>query len=137
MVEKQEKITFASFFISSTRILFVGRGSCSMFSENLKEEQLPAPRSSGTIKINFTSRVFPTALRESRVAEEEEVQIVLFWCFCYVPRQLIITVYSGSCQKCYLYSILNGQRILSYLNLNLNKIYIKDIYFRQTCDCGK
>ncbi|NWJ04065.1 DAAF4 factor, partial [Crypturellus undulatus] len=46
--------------------------SNSMFSENLKEEQLPAPRSAGTIKINFTSRVFPTALRESRVAEEEE-----------------------------------------------------------------
>ncbi|NXW28643.1 DAAF4 factor, partial [Phaetusa simplex] len=48
------------------------RGSYSMFSENLKEEQLPAPRSTATIKINFTSRVFPTALRESRVAEEEE-----------------------------------------------------------------
>ncbi|NXG85961.1 DAAF4 factor, partial [Stercorarius parasiticus] len=48
------------------------RGSYSMFSENLKEEQLPAPRSAATIKINFTSRVFPTALRESRVAEEEE-----------------------------------------------------------------
>ncbi|NXL27580.1 DAAF4 factor, partial [Glaucidium brasilianum] len=47
-------------------------GSCSIFSENLKEEQLPAPRSAATIKINFTSRVFPTALRESRVAEEEE-----------------------------------------------------------------
>ncbi|NXG31187.1 DAAF4 factor, partial [Dromaius novaehollandiae] len=46
-------------------------GSDNMFSENLKEEQLPAPRSTGTIKINFTSRVFPTALRESRVAEEE------------------------------------------------------------------
>uniref|UniRef100_A0A8C8A678 Dynein axonemal assembly factor 4 n=1 Tax=Otus sunia TaxID=257818 RepID=A0A8C8A678_9STRI len=49
-----------------------GHGSCSMFSENLKEEQLPAPRSAATIKINFTSRVFPTALRESRIAEEEE-----------------------------------------------------------------
>ncbi|NXJ08273.1 DAAF4 factor, partial [Odontophorus gujanensis] len=49
-----------------------GHGSCSIFSENLKEEQLPAPRSAGTIKISFTSRVFPTALRESRVAEEEE-----------------------------------------------------------------
>ncbi|NXE86995.1 DAAF4 factor, partial [Menura novaehollandiae] len=47
-------------------------GSCSMFSENLKEEQLPAPRSAATIKVNFTPRVFPTALRESRVAEEEE-----------------------------------------------------------------
>ncbi|KAM6257648.1 dynein axonemal assembly factor 4 [Porphyrio hochstetteri] len=49
-----------------------GQGSYSMFSEHLKEEQLPAPRSAATIKINFTSRVFPTALRESRVAEEEE-----------------------------------------------------------------
>ncbi|KFR02691.1 Dyslexia susceptibility 1 candidate 1, partial [Nipponia nippon] len=49
-----------------------GHGSYSMFSENLKEEQLPAPRSTATIQINFTSRVFPTALRESRIAEEEE-----------------------------------------------------------------
>ncbi|NWV63895.1 DAAF4 factor, partial [Malurus elegans] len=47
-------------------------GSSSMFSQNLKEEQLPAPRSAATIKVNFTPRVFPTALRESRVAEEEE-----------------------------------------------------------------
>ncbi|NXV90146.1 DAAF4 factor, partial [Calonectris borealis] len=47
-------------------------GFYSMFSENVKEEQLPAPRSAATIKINFTSRVFPTALRESRIAEEEE-----------------------------------------------------------------
>lgn len=48
-----------------------------MFSENLNEERLPAPRSAATIKINFTPRVFPTALRESRVAEEEEVRIAL------------------------------------------------------------
>ncbi|NWS16290.1 DAAF4 factor, partial [Pachyramphus minor] len=48
------------------------RGSCSIFSPNAKEEQLPSPRSAATIKVNFTPRVFPTALRESRVAEEEE-----------------------------------------------------------------
>ncbi|KFM03109.1 Dyslexia susceptibility 1 candidate 1 [Aptenodytes forsteri] len=59
-----------------------GHGSYSMFSENLKEEQLPAPRSAATIKINFTSRVFPTALRESRIAEEEEVRLAL--CFSMV-----------------------------------------------------
>ncbi|NWW28143.1 DAAF4 factor, partial [Falcunculus frontatus] len=47
-------------------------GSCSIFSQNLKEEQLPPPRAVATIKVNFTPRVFPTALRESRVAEEEE-----------------------------------------------------------------
>ncbi|NWX28497.1 DAAF4 factor, partial [Notiomystis cincta] len=47
-------------------------GSSSIFSQNLKEEQLPAPRAPATIEVNFTPRVFPTALRESRVAEEEE-----------------------------------------------------------------
>lgn len=56
-----------------------------MFSENLKEEQLPAPRSAATIKINFTSRVFPTALRESRVAEEEEVRIALYLSMMLLP----------------------------------------------------
>ncbi|KFP84263.1 Dyslexia susceptibility 1 candidate 1, partial [Acanthisitta chloris] len=49
-----------------------GHGSCSMFSQHSKEEQLPPPRSAATIQVNFTPRVFPTALRESRVAEEEE-----------------------------------------------------------------
>ncbi|KAL4613355.1 dyslexia susceptibility 1 candidate gene 1 protein [Arapaima gigas] len=37
-----------------------------------KQVVLPAPRSLGTIKIQFTPRIFPTALRESRIAEEEE-----------------------------------------------------------------
>ncbi|XP_037007025.1 dynein axonemal assembly factor 4 isoform X2 [Artibeus jamaicensis] len=49
-----------------------GRNSENIFSEKLKEDSIPAPRSVGSIKINFTPRAFPTALRESQVAEEEE-----------------------------------------------------------------
>ncbi|XP_048887455.1 dynein assembly factor 4, axonemal [Brienomyrus brachyistius] len=41
-------------------------------SDKKNRTPLPAPRSSCTIKIQFTPRVFPTALRESRVPEEEE-----------------------------------------------------------------
>ncbi|XP_056138525.1 dynein assembly factor 4, axonemal isoform X2 [Lampris incognitus] len=37
-----------------------------------KQVELPAPRSQGNIQVKFTPRVFPTALRESRVPEEEE-----------------------------------------------------------------
>ncbi|KAM8998309.1 dynein axonemal assembly factor 4 [Ara ararauna] len=71
--EKMNKTRTLNEGTSETRLKPTkGHGSYNMFSENLKEEQLPAPRSAATIKINFTSRVFPTALRESHVAEEEE-----------------------------------------------------------------
>ncbi|KAM9275770.1 dynein axonemal assembly factor 4 [Morus bassanus] len=71
--EKMDKARIPNEGTSKSRLKPTrGHGSHSIFSENLKEEQLPAPRSAATIKINFTSRVFPTALRESRVAEEEE-----------------------------------------------------------------
>ncbi|XP_069838580.1 dynein axonemal assembly factor 4 isoform X2 [Dendropsophus ebraccatus] len=36
------------------------------------EKIVPPTRKSGSIKIHFTPRIFPTALRESRIAEEEE-----------------------------------------------------------------
>ncbi|NXR09619.1 DAAF4 factor, partial [Semnornis frantzii] len=72
--EKANKSRIPNEGTSKTRLKHTKgcHGSYSMFSENLNEEQLPAPRSAATIKINFTSRVFPTPLRESRIAEEEE-----------------------------------------------------------------
>lgn len=57
-----------------------GRNSENIFFEKLKEDSIPAPRSVGSIQINFTPRAFPTALRESQVAEEEEVGILTVSC---------------------------------------------------------
>ncbi|XP_037345351.2 dynein assembly factor 4, axonemal [Pungitius pungitius] len=37
-----------------------------------KQKDLPAPRLVGNIEVTFTLRLFPTALRESKVIEEEE-----------------------------------------------------------------
>ncbi|XP_077453593.1 dynein axonemal assembly factor 4 isoform X2 [Stigmatopora argus] len=37
-----------------------------------KQVIIPAPRVPGNIEVSFTPRVFPTALRESRIEEEEE-----------------------------------------------------------------
>ncbi|XP_061013192.1 dynein axonemal assembly factor 4 isoform X2 [Dama dama] len=57
---------------ASKNLATKGRNSENIFFEKLKEDSIPAPRSVGSIKISFTPRVFPTALRESQVAEEEE-----------------------------------------------------------------
>ncbi|XP_019520828.1 PREDICTED: dyslexia susceptibility 1 candidate gene 1 protein isoform X3 [Hipposideros armiger] len=59
---------------ASRNLATKGRNSENIFFEKLKEDSIPAPRSVGNIQISFTPRVFPTALRESQVAEEEE-----FW----------------------------------------------------------
>ncbi|XP_055971369.1 dynein axonemal assembly factor 4 isoform X1 [Sorex fumeus] len=57
---------------ASRNLATKGRNSENIFLGKLKEDSIPAPRAAGSIKINFTPRVFPTALRESHVAEEEE-----------------------------------------------------------------
>lgn len=38
------------------------------------EKPVPEPRSSGSISVSFTPRVFKTAARESKAPEEEEVE---------------------------------------------------------------
>jgi len=38
-----------------------------------KREAPPPPRPVGNIRVTFTPRLFPTALRESQVPDEEEV----------------------------------------------------------------
>ncbi|XP_044620781.1 dynein axonemal assembly factor 4 isoform X1 [Equus asinus] len=72
--EEKKKIKHKSLTRNSAsrNLATKGRSSENIFFDKLKEDSIPAPRSVGSIKINFTPRVFPTALRESQVAEEEE-----------------------------------------------------------------
>ncbi|XP_038606346.1 dynein assembly factor 4, axonemal isoform X1 [Tachyglossus aculeatus] len=71
--QQREKIKTCPSESTKTKNLSRKAGSSrNIFSEKSKEDRVPAPRSVGNIKIHFTPRVFPTALRESRVAEEEE-----------------------------------------------------------------
>ncbi|XDA78421.1 hypothetical protein R6Z07F_008517 [Ovis aries] len=74
MEEKRKKLKHKCLTGNSASKNFAtkGRNSGNIFFEKLKEDNIPAPRSVGSIKISFTPRVFPTALRESQVAEEEE-----------------------------------------------------------------
>lgn len=75
MIREQERELIFTFLYTISVLAVTGN----IFSEKLKEESFPAPRTAGGIKINFTPRVFPTALRESRVAEEEEVWMFLIF----------------------------------------------------------
>ncbi|XP_063170172.1 dynein axonemal assembly factor 4 isoform X2 [Candoia aspera] len=64
--------SFAGKGASKSGALTKARSSGNLFSEKIKEDSVPSPRPPGSIRINFTPRVFPTALRESRIPEEEE-----------------------------------------------------------------
>lgn len=79
-----------------------------------KQADLPAPRYAGNIQVSFTPRVFPTALRESRVPEEEEVRVS-------IPRSDLqvcsLLVHSGECEQ-------TGTKILHFNSLcELTLIY--------------
>ncbi|XP_066492406.1 dynein axonemal assembly factor 4 isoform X2 [Tiliqua scincoides] len=69
---KQERSTTKSSNQGTSNRTTRGGSTGNMFSEKLKEESVPAPRSVSSIQIKFTPRVFPMALRESRIPEEEE-----------------------------------------------------------------
>uniref|UniRef100_H0VXH9 Dynein axonemal assembly factor 4 n=1 Tax=Cavia porcellus TaxID=10141 RepID=H0VXH9_CAVPO len=64
---KKEAVMWETLCMSGGRHLEI------IFPEELAEEdRVPAPRSAGSISVSFTPRVFPTALRESQAAQEEE-----------------------------------------------------------------
>lgn len=46
-------------------------------NKEMFEKSVPEPRSSGSISVSFTPRVFKTAARESKAPEEKEVGWVL------------------------------------------------------------
>ncbi|KAF7643568.1 hypothetical protein LDENG_00237200 [Lucifuga dentata] len=50
----------------------VGQKSSSEANSNKKQVEVAVPRAPRNIQVTFTPRIFPTALRESRVPEEEE-----------------------------------------------------------------
>ncbi|KAG8144780.1 putative Dyslexia susceptibility 1 candidate1 protein [Naja naja] len=70
--ECQNLGSFAGKGVSTSGALTKGGNYGNMFSEKIKEDSIPSPRPPGSIMIHFTPRVFPTALRESQIPEEEE-----------------------------------------------------------------
>ncbi|XP_032089573.1 dynein assembly factor 4, axonemal [Thamnophis elegans] len=72
MEECQNLESLAGKGVSTSGALTKGGHYGNMFSEKMKDDSIPSPRPPGSIMIHFTPRVFPTALRESRIPEEEE-----------------------------------------------------------------
>ncbi|XP_070618347.1 dynein axonemal assembly factor 4 [Erythrolamprus reginae] len=70
--ECQNLESFAGKAVSKSGALTKDGNYGNMFSEKVKEDSVPSPRPPGSIVVHFTPRVFPTALRESRIPEEEE-----------------------------------------------------------------
>uniref|UniRef100_A0A098M0I1 Dynein axonemal assembly factor 4 n=1 Tax=Hypsiglena sp. JMG-2014 TaxID=1550645 RepID=A0A098M0I1_9SAUR len=70
--ELQNLESFAGKGVSKSGALTKGGNYGNMFSKKIEEDSVPSPRPPGSIRIHFTPRVFPTALRESRIPEEEE-----------------------------------------------------------------
>lgn len=54
-------------------LLLADQRSNSIAKSKKAQHELPPPRLSGNIQVTFTPRIFPTALRESKLPEEEEV----------------------------------------------------------------
>ena len=44
-----------------------------------EQRDLPPPRDNGTIQVSFTPRFFPTPLRESKKAEEDDVGLTYYY----------------------------------------------------------
>jgi len=50
----------------------LGQDTQEMMEEDIEEGYTPSPRTGGVVKFNFTPRIFPTPMRESKQYEEED-----------------------------------------------------------------
>uniref|UniRef100_A0A8I6AHU0 Dynein axonemal assembly factor 4 n=1 Tax=Rattus norvegicus TaxID=10116 RepID=A0A8I6AHU0_RAT len=128
-----------------TRLPTRGRNWENIFSEKLKEDRVPAPRSAGSIQISFTPRVFPTALRESQVAEEEECQrcrwrnvfttssmemsdVKLAFSFCLISKLFATENYLAAIDAYNLAIRLNRKIPVLYLNRAACHLKLKNLH---------
>ncbi|KFO21397.1 dynein assembly factor 4, axonemal [Fukomys damarensis] len=58
--------------VASRHRAAAGRSPADIFAEKPEGAHIPTPRRAGRVEVSFTPRVFPTAVRESQAAQEEE-----------------------------------------------------------------